>query len=326
MYICQHQNIIEILEKFNILTTGIIHIGAHDCQEASYYQNTMKISNDNIIWIDAMQHMVDANKKKGIKNIFCQAISDVDNQELTFHESNGDGQASSLLELGTHLTSHPQICVEKEYKVITKKLDTFLKEKSLDAKKYNFWNLDIQGAELMALKGAPESIKYADAIYMEVNENEVYKGCGLVEEVDCFLYSQGFKRVWTDMLTYKWGDALYARISKDVPVRPIMLRHCRRVMVDNLLYHNGIPPIESIKKFGYEETSSLKIVNDKDSLINMKCKKGKTALQYACENQNIQAVKLLLENGANSTINNGEKTLLEIAKELNNTELIEILG
>ena len=325
MLILGHQEISEILDKFNILVTGIIHIGAHDCQEASYYNNNMKISDVNTIWIDAMQHMVDSNKKKGIKNIFCQAISDVDNQELSFYESNQDGQSSSLLELGTHATSHPEIKVKKEYKVITKKLDTFLDEKKVDASKYNFWNFDIQGAELMALKGAPASIKYADAIYLEVNEEEVYKGCGTIDQIDCFLYLHGFKRVWTNMLCFQWGDALYIRCNDYIPVIPIMLRHDTRVFVDNLLYDNGIPPNAIFKKNGYSKESYLELSNNKEININAQCKKGKTALQYACENQHISAVKLLLECGADQKIHSENKTLLETAKDANNNELMTIL-
>ena len=280
MLISKHINVTEILEKYNILITGILHIGTNNCQEAPYYQNNMKISNDNTIWIDAMQHMID-------------------DQEIS---------------------------IEQEYKVITKKLDTFLNEKSLNAKKYNFWNLDIQGEELMTLKGAPESIKYADAIYLEINENEVHKDFSLVEEIDCFLYSKGLKRIWTEMPTWKWFVALYVRVPKDIHVTSVMLRHDKRVFTDNLLYDNGIPPIEYMKKYGYEEPSYLEITNNRGLLIDKQCKKGKTALQYACEINRIDIVKMLLANNADRTINsdNGE-TLVGIAQKLGNLELMRIL-
>ncbi len=299
MLIFNHINVIEILEKFNVLITGILHIGANDCQEYSYYKNNMKISEDNTIWVDAIQHMVDNNKKKGIQNIFCQAISDVDYQE---------------------------ICVKKEYNVITKKIDTFLNEKSLGAKKYNFWNIHIQGQELMALKGALESIKYADAIYLKVYEKQMYKGCGIVEEVDCFLYSHGFKRVWTDMLIHNCGEALYVKVQENIPVTPVILRNGKRVFTDIIFYDNGIPPIEHMKKYGYKGPSYLEITNNKAVLINKKCNKGKTALQYACENNCTDIVKILLANNANTKINsdNGE-TLVGIAKKLGNLELMRIL-
>lgn len=77
-----------------------------------------------------------------------------------------------------------------ELKSIT--IDSFFKRNNIDASKYDFWNFDIQGAELMALKGANDSIKYAKAIYLEVNVNELYKNCGLINEIDDFLSKRNF--------------------------------------------------------------------------------------------------------------------------------------
>ena len=44
----------------------------------------------------------------------------------------------------------------------------------------------------MALKGATESIKYVKALYLEVNEKELYKNCGLINEIDTFLFKYNF--------------------------------------------------------------------------------------------------------------------------------------
>jgi hypothetical protein len=61
----------------------------------------------------------------------------------------------------------------------------------------------------MALKGAIKSIQYAKVIYLEVNEKELYKNCGLINEIDVFLEQYNFKRVLTHMTQHGWGDALY---------------------------------------------------------------------------------------------------------------------
>lgn len=80
--------------------------------------------------------------------------------------------------------------------------------------KYNFWNFDIQGAELMmALKGSKNSIRFASAIYLEVNEKELYIGCALMKDIDEFLLGFHFKRVYTHMTKHGWGDALYMKDS-----------------------------------------------------------------------------------------------------------------
>ena len=61
----------------------------------------------------------------------------------------------------------------------------------------------------MALKGSIKSIKHVDVLYLEVNEKELYKNCGLITEIDTFLSTYNFKRVLTNMTPYGWGDALY---------------------------------------------------------------------------------------------------------------------
>lgn len=86
-----------------------------------------------------------------------------------------------------------------------------LSQLTLFLKKYNFWNFDIQGAELLALKGADKYIKNVDAIYLEVNEKELYKNCGLIHEIDAFLSNYGFTREITFMTPHGWGDALYVK-------------------------------------------------------------------------------------------------------------------
>ena len=119
--------------------------------------------------------------------------------------------SSSVLEFGTHLIEHPHVhYVEKRRgKSIT--IDSFFKIANIDASKYDFWNFDIQGAELLALKGGIRSIEHVKAIYLEVNEKELYKNCGLMHEIDAFLAQYNFERVMTEMTPHGWGDALYIK-------------------------------------------------------------------------------------------------------------------
>lgn len=77
--------------------------------------------------------------------------------------------------------------------------------------RYDFINLDIQGAELLALKGATSILPFVKAIYTEVNEKELYEGCALIEELDAYLKQNGFTRILTNMTKHGWGDALYIR-------------------------------------------------------------------------------------------------------------------
>jgi hypothetical protein len=201
------EEIDKVLLSKNINITGIFHIGAHDCEELTLY-NKLRLKNEDIVWIDAIPSKVYEAKNKGIPNVYNAVITDKDDEEIGFNISN-NYQSSSLLEFGTHSHEHPDIVyVDKIYqKSIT--VDTFLKINNIDSSKYNFWNFDIQGAELIALKGSTQSIKHAKVLYLEVNKKELYKGCGLITDIDIFLSKYNFKRVLTKMTSHGWGDALY---------------------------------------------------------------------------------------------------------------------
>jgi FkbM family methyltransferase len=127
-----------------------------------------------------------------------------------------NSESSSLLELGTHAQSYPTIHFTEVIEVTTKSLDDIFIDNKIQAEKI-FLNLDIQGAELEALKGAESLLKNVHFIYTEVNREEVYKGCATVEELDTFLKHRGFVRVATRwIIRAGWGDALYMK-KRDLP-------------------------------------------------------------------------------------------------------------
>jgi len=201
--------IMKMLESMNIQVKGCFHIGAHECEEIGIY-NQLGLSQNDVVWIDAMHNKVLESKNRGIPNVYQSVISDQDDQEVKFNVSN-NGQSSSILEFQTHAYQHPEVKYVSSSIEKTTTIDTFFSRNNMDASKYNFWNFDIQGAELLALKGASNSIQYADAIYLEVNEDYLYKDCALIGEIDEFLKLKGFNRVHTVMTQWKWGDALYLR-------------------------------------------------------------------------------------------------------------------
>lgn len=202
----------KLVENFKLNITGVLHIGAHECEELLPYL-IQKIPKENIFWIEAMGDKVIQmkNKNKNI-NIFKAVASDVDGEEVTFNITN-NGQSSSFLELGTHEKHHPQVHVVKKEKMITSRMDTVIKKEQIDMKDVNFLNLDIQGAELKALKGLGKYIDNIDYIYTEVNTEKVYKDCALIGEIDEFLKEKGFERKCEAIYKqYGWGDAFYMRV------------------------------------------------------------------------------------------------------------------
>jgi FkbM family methyltransferase len=190
--------------KYRLDINGIIHIGAHELEEKWIYN---KLGINKIIWIESNQSLVNRFKDSG-ENIYCATISDKDNEEKEFILTNNI-QSSSILELKTHKTEHPHVYEISRYKVKTKTLDKLISENNIDSSEFNFLNIDIQGAELLALKGAVNTLKNMKYLYLEVNEKELYEGCAMINDIDEYLNSFGFKRVETKMTHHGWGDAFY---------------------------------------------------------------------------------------------------------------------
>lgn len=202
--------ILETLCKYNIKIRGVLHIGAHNCEEIPFYLNILKLTLNNILWIDAIPNKVDEAEQRRIPNVYHAVITDKDDEDVVFNISN-NGQSSSVLPFGTHSQEHPNIVYNNELHLKSITINSFFERNGLDGRICNFWNFDIQGAELMALRGATKYLEYVDVLYLEVNEKELYIGCGLMEEIDAFLAEYHFHRVLTEMTHHGWGDALYVR-------------------------------------------------------------------------------------------------------------------
>jgi len=202
----------DIISKYNIdKTKNILHIGAHNCEERQDYKKE-SFDDDKVIWIEGNENII-----KNIKltqpeiNIYEALISDQDDKEVSFIITN-NGQSSSILELDEHLKEHPWVYEINRYKKNTITVDTFLKNNHIDSEKIDFINIDIQGAELLALKGMKNLLKYCNYLYLEVNVKHLYKDCALINEIDDYLKEYGFKRSETSITPHGWGDALYVKI------------------------------------------------------------------------------------------------------------------
>jgi hypothetical protein len=85
-------------------------------------------------------------------------------------------------------------------------------ELGLDLTGVDFLNLDLQGAEAMAIRGMGDLIKGFKWVYSEVNKEELYEGCMLIDSFDLLMLSHGFRRIETKWCgNTGWGDSLYSK-------------------------------------------------------------------------------------------------------------------
>jgi FkbM family methyltransferase len=195
---------------WSIKPNGVIHIGAHQAEEMREYSD---LNWGHMYWVEAnpklAQNLI-RNLNSSQNTVIECAAWDVDNLVMKFHETT-DTQSSSILPLKKHSLYYPAIQTKIQYKVQARRIDCLFDSPP----PFSFANIDIQGAELQAIKGMGELIRSLDAIYSEVNREELYEGCANVKEIDEYLQQFNFERVATRWILRKgWGDALYINKGK----------------------------------------------------------------------------------------------------------------
>jgi FkbM family methyltransferase len=196
----------ELVKKYLLRISGVLHVGAHEGEENSAYK-AQGIQQENIYWIEANPTLC-YKLARDLPNVIQCAVSDKVEQ-VTFHVTN-NYQSSSILDLKEHRVEHPHIHVIEKLQLSTNTLDFVVETNAIRA---NFLNMDIQGAELKCLKGFEKNISMIDYVYTEINTKELYSGCALLNEMDDWLNAHGFERKETRMTDHGWGDAFYMRKS-----------------------------------------------------------------------------------------------------------------
>lgn len=192
---------------------GIIHVGAHNLEEKTKYDIA---GINNIVWIEANPVLCDRIKSlwgNEIK-IINALISNTENEYLDFHLAS-DSQCSSIFELKNVKYFYSKITQTASIKLKSTKLKNLINQRKIKIEECNFINLDIQGAELEALKSLGNYIYNIDYIYTEINITELYKNCPLLIDLDKFLFNYGFIRRSLVMDKNGWGDAFYTKKSQN---------------------------------------------------------------------------------------------------------------
>jgi len=197
-----------IVKKYNMNISGIIHIGAHQGQEVREY---VENGYQDLIMFEPLSEnfrVLEENLKNMNANITAYQVA-LGNEEknVVMYLSDNGLLSSSVLKPKVHLQLHPSVGFPTTEEVEMKRLDSFVEE----TKNFNFINMDVQGYELEVLKGGMETLKHIDYVYCEVNRDELYEGNVFIEDLDKFLADYSMERVETDWAGTLWGDALYIK-------------------------------------------------------------------------------------------------------------------
>lgn len=197
---------------------GVIHIGANVGQECRLY-GEMELP---VVFVEALDGPFHELAQEvgwySDQKAFQYLLTDKDDAEYDFHIANNDAQSSSIFEFGGHTRIWPSVKYVNKVKLKSATFRTMVEKEGIDLSLYDALVMDVQGAELLALKGMGELLDHFNFIRCETADFEVYKDCCQMKDLDEYLSAFGFTRTKTlrgagfPGLGYTY-EAIYERIG-----------------------------------------------------------------------------------------------------------------
>lgn len=121
-----------------------------------------------------------------------------------------ESQSSSLLSPYKHLEAFPDVQFNNEITVRTITLDDFCSDNGI--RQIDILHIDVQGAELMVLKGADRMINTINAIWLEVSDVELYHSQPTRRTIEQYMSEKLFVLASFELKKH-FGNQLYVRES-----------------------------------------------------------------------------------------------------------------
>lgn len=200
-----------LADKFGLIVTGILHVGANDGDE---YRSYCALTVGPIAFVEAIPQMADKIKARldpARDDICINAVcSDEAGQIVKFNVASNHGLSSSMLDLSKHAEIYPGIVYTESFMAETVTVDSLAAQYPSLAE-VNLMIVDTQGADLKILRGATETLKHVDAVIVEVAEDALYAGGSTLNDIIDCLRSQGFEMRGLELSTRLDGDALFMK-------------------------------------------------------------------------------------------------------------------
>lgn len=230
-------NFQNLIDKHNLKINGVLHIGAHEGAEMLDYAqagipyailveaNPTRFKNlEKSIeekryptWCSPLAYApLPEEVKDNTRFVAYNYAITNDVGVVEFNLSNHDGGMDSIYKLNDHgkKTSWAPYQHIETIKVISLTLDILMVLHNTCCREHlrpNFLNIDIEGAELEALKGAEFVLSYTDYILLETQDTPRFEGSCTKSELSSFLLQYGFKEADYFPSPYDWGDTLYIK-------------------------------------------------------------------------------------------------------------------
>lgn len=201
-------NLEEAIKKCGLKPSGILHVGAGMLEEADLYS---RLGIETVVWVEALpQSELRSERARHFKHMLYErlALSDYDGAGVLRVASNA--VSSSILPFWRHSVIYPDIVVEKELPVRTRRADTFFDGKF--PPEIDVLVTDCQGADFLVIKGMGKLLNQIKAVLSEVMLTELYQGQALKTEMENWMAGQGFTHCcFHEVHKGEWGDELFWR-------------------------------------------------------------------------------------------------------------------
>ena len=179
----------EIIKKSN----GVFHIGAHLGQESKRYFE----SGVPVLWVEAVPNVYEKLLKNisifPNQNAICALLVDQNDIDIQFNSASNNTASSSIFTFGDEL-GFDRLSMNSQISLRMKRLDSIYDLE--DLVNYQQWVVDVQGTELLVLKGAGKLIQNCKSLLVKVSTRQVYRGRVLWEELAKFLSDFDFMPLW----------------------------------------------------------------------------------------------------------------------------------
>lgn len=205
-----------IIISNNIKTNIVLHVGANFGQEADTYDH---LNFKNIFWVEGFPEYIEKLKMhvgtRDNHSIFEAMISDIDNELVNFTLTSNHGSSSIYEFTDSWKSTFKDIQPLHSEKIKCRRLDSLFDESDelLKINSINLMVLDIEGAELKALKSLGNYINNIEYALIEISFRNNFKGGPLISDIDEFMMKNNFIRKYTKISAAS-GDALYKKVAR----------------------------------------------------------------------------------------------------------------